>query len=237
MDFAERSRQLGVSWLVHLSRLARDIIRHLIVLLVALFFLDVCHDFLLFSPFPGLFCFASLFPLELDFALSLITLCFDLHIKCLFLGVQVLSEGQSELLIVVANGVLEHVLHVLHAVGLLSTPIRVIQVVDVADGGLAGLLVRKQVQVVLRENLGPNVSVAGQRIDILFINVERDRLLRNQAVWDLVLSEALEVNDQAEVRAYLVLNLLQRGRKLREVLWELDWANEHPMAVPGTLQD
>ena len=149
MDFAERSRQLGVSWLVHLGRLARDIIRHLIVLLVALFFLDVCHDFLLFSSLPGLFCFASLFPLELDLALSLITLCFDLHIERLFLGVEVLSEGQSELLIVVANGVLEHVLHVLHAVGLLSTPIRVIQVVDVADGGLAGLLVCKQVQVVL----------------------------------------------------------------------------------------
>ena len=67
--------------------------------------------------------------------------------------------------------------------------------------------------------------------------MERDRLLRDQAVWDLVLREALEVDDQAEVRADLILNLLQRGRELREVLWELDGANEHPMAVPGTLQD
>ena len=92
--------------------------------------------------------------------------------------------------------------------GLLGTPIRVIQVVDVADWGLAGLLVREQVQVVLRENLGPNVSVAGQRIDILFIKVECDRLFRDQAVWNLVLREALEVDDQAEVRADLVLNLL-----------------------------
>ena len=62
-----------------------------------------------------------------------------------------------------------------------------------------------------------------------------DSLLARNAVWDLILREALEVKDEAEVRADLLLNLLQLLRQLVIVLRELHGTDKHPSSFDGCL--
>ena len=67
--------------------------------------------------------------------------------------------------------------------------------------------------------------------------MQSHRIVRKNTVRDLILSEALEVDQKSEVLVDELFVLFQRLHQLGEVLWELDGANEHPVSFSSTFHD
>ena len=71
--------------------------------------------------------------------------------------------------------------------------------INLANRLLAAFLVCQDVQIVIIQNLVPDVCETWHGVQVRLIKVHRNRLLKQQAVWDFILGEALEIQNQAEV--------------------------------------
>lgn len=130
-----------------------------------------------------------------------------------------------------------HVLHALLSHFVPCTELRVLDEVDPSDWSLADLLVSEQVQIALIQDLLPDVTKAGIRVHVGLIQMQSHRIVRKDAVRNLILSKALEVDQKSEVLVDELFVVFQRLHQLGEVLGELDGTKEHPVSFSSTFHD
>lgn len=117
----------------------------------------------------------------------------QLNLKCLSLSLKIVSERCSHGVIIYA--LLKHVLHILCLETIGGAPLVITEVVNVANGLLADLLVGEDGEVIFIKNIGPNITKARHSIEVLFIDVHDDRVICHETIWNLILCETLEVHE------------------------------------------